>query len=575
MRKNAKLSFPLALAICGNGVLSTVFYAFDIPLLFAGILTPLVFLFVGVVAFWYRSIFTEIVEALPVNGGAYTCLLNATSKTVAATAGILGILTYIATAVLSADVATSYLATLLPLSQIPAALLLLTVIAVLVLWGMRDSAKIALGIFGVHVLILIVFIGMGLPALLDGSVLAANAAATPPPIGPLGLRTIYKAIALSLLGISSIESSANFVESQAPGVFRKTMTWMAAAVLVLHPLLTLILLGVLPLTSIAANQSFVLATAARVIGGPSLHFVVVVDAILVLSGAILTSFVGVTGLVHRMASDGCLPTLFTRRSTRGTFPFTVWAFLFLAGSVLIISRGELAPLAGVYAVAFVSLLSMTALGNLIMKETRRELKRIYEAPAIISLAALFVTFLGLVGTIRYTPEALTFFEFYFIPAMLAVSVMIYQDYLIRAAIRMTLHIPKLHTYLNRKFRHLIHDTTVVFVRHPGRLHTILHYIHRNETGRNVILVHCRRRTDGTMLMKDYEAIKMLLPHLRYAGVYPHLNVQLVSLPQPYGPGAIAAVTRKFHVPRNRILVGSIHHTHQFDYDELGGVRIIF
>ena len=51
----------------------------------------------------------------------------------------------------------------------------------------------------------------------------------------------------------------------------------------------------------------ILATLGNVAGGEWLGWVVGIDAILVLSGSVLTAYVGVTGLVRRMSLDRCLP----------------------------------------------------------------------------------------------------------------------------------------------------------------------------------------------------------------------------------------------------------------------------
>jgi amino acid transporter len=54
-------------------------------------------------------VYSEVGTALPLNGGAYNALLNTTSKATAALAACLTILSYIATAVVSASEACSYL----------------------------------------------------------------------------------------------------------------------------------------------------------------------------------------------------------------------------------------------------------------------------------------------------------------------------------------------------------------------------------------------------------------------------------------------------------------------------------
>src|SRR5690606_5646066 len=110
-----RLSQMFATAICGNDILSSVLYVSGIAILYAGIYAPLVLIFIVIVLAAYKLIYTEVVEALPVNGGAYNCLLNGTSKVIAAIAGDMTFLSYVATAVISAKVSMEYLHVILPI----------------------------------------------------------------------------------------------------------------------------------------------------------------------------------------------------------------------------------------------------------------------------------------------------------------------------------------------------------------------------------------------------------------------------------------------------------------------------
>src|SRR5689334_10046363 len=111
--EHIKLNQWFATAICGNDILSSCLYVSGIAVIYAGIYAPVVLAIIAIILFFYKSVYTEVVEALPVNGGAYNCLLNGTSKTIAAIAGVTTILSYIATCVLSAKVSISYLDTIL------------------------------------------------------------------------------------------------------------------------------------------------------------------------------------------------------------------------------------------------------------------------------------------------------------------------------------------------------------------------------------------------------------------------------------------------------------------------------
>src|SRR5690606_12726283 len=96
--------------------------------------------------------------------------------------------------------------------------------------------------------------------------------------------------AAAMLGISGFESSANFIEEQKRGVFPQTLRNMWIAVAVFNPLISLLSLGLLPLASIQEVPPDLLARMGNRSGGHWLGMLVSVDAVLVLSGAVLTSF---------------------------------------------------------------------------------------------------------------------------------------------------------------------------------------------------------------------------------------------------------------------------------------------
>src|SRR5579885_949245 len=429
----AKLGQWSATAICGNDILSSALYVSGIAIIFAGVYAPLVLLFIAFVLFLYKFVYTEVVEALPVNGGAYNCLLNGTSKTIAATAGITTFLSYIATAVISAMTAVEYVQTLLPIPVIPITIALLGVFALLVISGIKDSAKVAFLIFSFHVIFLTLFLVLGLLYFLHGkSDFAQNLSQTLPIIHQQGglLPSLYLAFSASLLGVSGFESSANFVEEQAPGVFRKTLRNMLIGVAIFNPLIALISLNSLRFAAIANAKDFLLADVAHVLGGPVFQYLIVADAFLVLAGAVLTAYVGVSGLLSRMAADACIPNIFSLQNKRGSYPLVVVMFFVLCSSILLITHGQLLTLAGVYTIAFLGVMTLFAFGNLILKETRKELRRTFHAPVLVVLLAFLTTFFGILGNIRIDTNNLHFFEIYFIPLFLLIFVVIYQDYIL-------------------------------------------------------------------------------------------------------------------------------------------------
>ena len=284
-----------ATAICGNDITSSCLYVSALAILQAGKWAWLVLLFVAAVLFLFRKIYSEVVGALPLNGGAYNALLNTTSKFLASLAACLTLLSYMATAVISANEAVHYAHSIwqaLPL--LAGTIVLLGVFMVLTSLGIQESSRVAVAIFLIHIFTLSLLILAGVFFVLSNGldVLVSNFSL--PTEGNLG-RALLFGFAAAMLGISGFESSANFVEEQAEGVFPKTLRNMWIAVTIFNPGMAFLALALVPIPEVAQHQETLLAHMGNLAGGQWLSILISVDATLVLSGAVLTSFIGVTG----------------------------------------------------------------------------------------------------------------------------------------------------------------------------------------------------------------------------------------------------------------------------------------
>ena len=93
----------------------------------------------------------QVGSAIPLNGGAYNLLLNTTSKSIASMAACLTILSYTATAVVSAAECIAYAQNILPfLDEFWCTIGLLAFFAFVSILGITESANVAVGIFVVH-----------------------------------------------------------------------------------------------------------------------------------------------------------------------------------------------------------------------------------------------------------------------------------------------------------------------------------------------------------------------------------------------------------------------------------------
>lgn len=574
------LSSFASTAIAGNDILSSCLYVSGIAALFAGVWAPVVFLVIGLVLYLYKHVYTEVVEALPLNGGAYNCLLNATGKNMAAAAGVMTVLSYMATTVISAKTAVEYVHTVfhsLPVMPITAAVII--AFALLTIAGVKDSAKVAIGIFSFHIAILSLFVAMGVINLINHGVglLGANLIATNHLFANGGAaKLLFFAFSASLLGVSGFESSANFVEEQAPGVFRKTLKNMLLGVVIFNPLISLVVLASLPLDVIWQAKDFVLAESAQSFGGVGLQYLVVTDAFLVLSGAVLASFVGATGLLYRMTLDHCFPTSIflpkLKHRNQNTTRIVV-AFAVLCLSIMVITGGDLLSLAGVYTISFLGVMTFFAFGNLLLRRNRTTLRRTYQGPLLLVILAALATSFGIIGNIMIDPNNLLYFAMYFVPVFYLVILMIYRDYVLEALLGYTKRIPWLYNRLLPLFEHVIRPRIVLFAHHPEKLFASLEYIRKNETSRRITVVFCEQRTEKTEhLISQFEKFILLFSQ---ANVFPQFELDfLVEDAVPFGPEVVKTYANRFRINRNYIFIGSIHHSHSFSFEELGGVRVI-
>lgn len=576
-RPHPKLGVWSATAICGNDITSSVLYVSALCAAQAGALAPIVLLLVGGVLYLYRRIYAEVGSALPLNGGTYTVLLNTTSKKLAAGAACLTLLSYIATAVISAHEATHYAHNLIEgLPLIPATVVLLGMFALLNILGISESARVAVLIFVLHLLTLTVLVVSGAIAVARAPQLLQFNLAVPPPDGIA--RALFFGFAAGMLGISGFESSANFIEEQRPGVFPRTLRNMWLAVVVFNPLVSLLALGLVPLAEIQSVPPDLLARMGDIALGPVLGWAVSLDAVLVLSGAVLTSYVGVTGLVRRMSLDRVLPQwLLAEHRRRGTNHWIILVFFGLCTSILLVTGGRIDTLAGVYTLSFLSVMALFAAGNLLLKHSRERLPRSERAGVGAVLLALTAVLIGLLGNIGLDPQSVGVFGVYFGITLVAIALMFLRVELMRLALQLSGGLvdrvvgfnERLRAVLRRKIDQINSRSVVYFTKgdDPAILNHAVLYVLRNELTNCLTVVHAYQRDQEIPadLAHQLAAIDRL---------YPRLRIDFLAVQGSFGPALVERLSHRLGVPRNAMFIGTPGDRFPHRIEELGGVRVI-
>jgi amino acid transporter len=578
VKHTKKLNELEATAICGNDITSSCLYVSSLSILYAGQYAWLALLIVAAVLFLFRKIYGEVVGALPLNGGAYNVLLNTTSKSNAAIAACLTILSYMATAVISASEAMQYLHGIFPVVKVMiGTIVLLTIFLFLVMSGISESAIVAVIIFIIHVSAMLLLIASGIWYVFQYGLDVASLNFRAPLKGGF-LVALFLGFCTAMLGISGFESSANFVEEQKPGVFRKTLRNMWLAVSVINPLMALTAVMVLPLAQINSHQEALLSEIGRHTAGRWLATIVSVDAVLVLSGALLTSYVGVSGLIKRMTLDRVLPQFLLKENNRGSSSRILFLFYGLCLSVLLITRGALGPLAGVYTISFLLVMVYFAVGNVLLKAKRRRLPRPERASLAGVAMAIIAIGAAIYGNVQMHPKYLFVFLQYFIPTIILLFILLERKEILKYGLFAANHFLARYKKANLSSRlhikqalsELIEQEFVYFTKgdNISVLNKVMMYVLENEITRKLKIV--------TVTSADLKPVseKFLTDLEVLDRAYPDISIDYIQLEGKFGPELIRQLSKQWKIPANFMFISTPGDRFSHHVSELGGVRVI-
>ncbi len=580
-----KLNELSATAICGNDISSSVLYVSALAIAFAGQYAWITLLIVSFILFLFRRIYGEVVGALPLNGGAYNALLNTTSKSMASFAATLTLLSYMATAVISANEAIHYLHHLIPpMPIIISTIVLLSIFATLVIGGISESAKVAIGIFLFHLSSLAILSGFiiyylsttGISTLIENWHMPLN--------GGSITNAIFLGFAASMLGVSGFESSANFVEEQKKGVFPKTLRNMWGIVSVINPLMSVFALALFAIPVLQSDefQKTLLIEMGEHVGGKWVADLIAIDAFLVLSGAVLTSFVGVSGLLERMTLDRILPQYFLKKNKKGSSYRIIIMFFILSVSVLLFTKGNVKLLAGVYTISFLAVMALFGLGNILLKVRRKKLPRPEKASWIAVFIAISAVLIALIGNIIMPPKDglpsnLTVFLLYFIPAIIFIIIMLNRTVLLKLSLGIVDGIfdpirkfaIKLDKSIQKKLDKINSQEFVFFTKGDkiATLNKVMLYITNNEHTKKLKIVILQ---NGEQELPPN--IKQEIDFLDRE--YPEIDIEFIIEEGKFSPEKIRELSKKWKIPINFMFIGSPSNKFEYKVEELGGVRLI-
>lgn len=572
-----KLNQLQATAICGNDISSSCLYVSALTILYAGQFAWISLLIVAIVLFLFRKIYSEVVGAIPLNGGAYNVLLNTSTKRLASLAATLTVLSYMATAVISASEGMHYLHGIFHnINIIYATIVVLLLFTGLAILGIGESAFVAVFIFITHLVTLSLLVLASLWFIMNHGLDTFHFNWELPIKSGNITTALFLGFSAAMLGISGFESSANFVEEQKQGVFPKTLRNMWAIVSFFNPVIALLLIAIIPLAEVGENKESLLAYLGQTTGGSWLAWLISIDAVLVLCGAVLTSFVGVSGLLNRMTLDRILPNYFLKQNKRGSHYRIVISFLVLCISVLFVTKGHLESLAGVYTFSFLAVMALFGIGNLLLKFKRSKLPRPERARGIVVVVAVSAIIAAFIGNMQLNINSFYTFLKYMVPSLIFIGVMLNRVLLIRVLIQSLEYfyqpLRRIVIVSNRYLRKMslkINSQEFVFFTKGDNisiLNKVLQYVEGNETTKKLKIVNVKTADHSNeALIKDLEVLDR---------AYDQIDIEFIEIDGVFGPELIDELSEKWNIPKNFMFIGSPGNKFSYRVSDLGGVRLI-
>mmetsp|Transcript_71831 Transcript_71831/g.191592 ORF Transcript_71831/g.191592 Transcript_71831/m.191592 type:complete len:699 (+) Transcript_71831:33-2129(+) len=577
--EHVKLGTLPSTAICGNDITASCFYVVGELSKSAGVYAPLCTLLSSLTLYCFRSIYGEVVTALPLNGGIYNLLLNSSTKRSASVIACLTILSYTATGVVSATSAADYIhhtPAFHWVPVLPTAVTILGFFAVMNIMGMSESAVVATVLFLFHLATLFVVLlcasvhiwSHGCPVLWDNLHW---------PDQPPTRQAIFYGFSAAMLGVSGFETSANFVEEQRPHVFALTLTNMWLAVSCINTSLSAFAIAIIPLDDlVGAHNADSVAYLADVVGGPWLRNIVAIDALAVLAGSVLTSYVGVIGLFQRMAGDRCLPDFFIERNEwRQTPHYTIITFFVVCASMCVLLNGDITLLSSIYAIAFLLVMALFAACGLWLKIVRPTLPRVINSHWSNFALGAFLVMTAFTAVCVNHPEVLVYFYLYY-AATVAIVLVTFSRTLVMKWMLTALQAggdyvkwPKIERHIQDALAERQSQGVAFFTKSAdlSQLNKAILYILGNEEAKWIRVVHC---CDG-----DSKIVPNLMEFVQFLDcMYLKCRIDCVITSSGFDPVTIDMISQALNVPINCMFITCPTSKFRHRLDKLGGVRVI-
>ncbi|KAI0296097.1 amino acid/polyamine transporter I [Multifurca ochricompacta] len=126
------------------------------------------------------------------------------------------------------------------------------------------------------------------------------------------VRAIFYGVCIAFLGVTGFECTPSYIEVIRPKDYAAILRNLIIVSALLNTILSFFACALLPMSTLLGGAN-VLSALGSLAGGRWLRILVLVDAVSVLLGGVMTGTVTTTQLLDRMAHDHVLPRWFSMR----------------------------------------------------------------------------------------------------------------------------------------------------------------------------------------------------------------------------------------------------------------------
>ncbi|RDB17279.1 hypothetical protein Hypma_001728 [Hypsizygus marmoreus] len=556
LRRQQILGQFTASALAGNAVLGSVFYALPAVVAVSSIYSPISLCIATLVLFLWRPIMEELASALPLSGAPYTYILNVSTKYFALIGATLLLLDFTSTSVVSAATAAFYLAgeVTLPFPTFVGAVLVLAIFTLVSLAGVKESARLALVVLCFHIATMVVLIICSIVHLSKTGIsqLRENWEVGQAPSASAVAREIFNGFCLGMLGLTGFECAPSYVGRIKRGQFPNVLRNLHYPAIVLNGVIMILVLAVVPLNVILQGAN-VLSVLAQLAAGRWLRTLIVIDAIIVLCGGVLTGIMSACELLEQMALHRVLPKLFLNALPHTQAPYlSVLSFIGFCGILYASASADLNVISQMFSLVWLTVMSLFPISLLLLKFNRGRLPRDSRTPLLVIILALCVSVVVFAGNIAVNPATAGYFAAYFLGIVLVFTATQNKIHLLRWVYWTYDQYPALHVWKFTKTwgRKLI-DLMTSLKRQPvcilvrtdeiNHLFHMILYVQKNEETSRVEMVFFNEGEEG--IPSELEANAKILDE-----AFPEITLDLIIVNGAFEPMNVIALAHRLQIP---------------------------